>query len=154
MKCFNPWHCPIDPLNYSHFLFFCFNWVFSTTLPFKLLIWTSALSNLLLFPSSVLFISVTVFFTSDWFFFVLCLFFMHASLSPQFFCLSVFVLVRYLMFSSLCRIALCSRCLWESVWQCPWSPGLGALRVFFLWVACAFCWALIVVGTLMDGVDH
>ena len=62
-------------LNYPHFFwilfsFCCSDWVFSSSLPFKFLAWSSASSTLLPIPYNVFFISVSIFFISDWIFFM------------------------------------------------------------------------------------
>ena len=70
------WWCLRVPLNCSHFLnvsfFPCFKWAISIILSFRSLIHSSVSPNLLI-PSSMFFFSVTVFFISDWFFYLHCL---------------------------------------------------------------------------------
>ena len=70
-KCCYISYCPKDFLSSPHFFkilfsFCCSAWVFFHTLSSKSLIWSSASSNLLFMPSSVLLISDTAFFISDW----------------------------------------------------------------------------------------
>lgn len=87
-------------LQRSHKLFvfvgFCFFFfsvrVFSTTLSSRLVIQLSASSHILLFPSSVFFIAVVLFFISDWLFlyFVSFLFFLSLCVSlTEFICFSL-----------------------------------------------------------------
>ena len=52
------------------FPFHCYDWVIFIILPFRLLMHSCISPNLLLIPSSIFFISLTVFFSSDWFFFI------------------------------------------------------------------------------------
>lgn len=50
--------------------FFCSEWVISTTLSYRSLMYSSVSPNLLLIPSCVFFIAVIVFFISDYYFFI------------------------------------------------------------------------------------
>ena len=81
------------PLNCSHFKICislgCSDWIISIILSFRSLMLSSVSPYLLLIPSSVSFISIIVFFSSDWFFFEF-----SSSLLKFLLCSSIFSLVR------------------------------------------------------------